>query len=475
MSSFAVITTLGGTLEKCLFDNSGAQFAVQVGGEFSLAFGEEWVKPLVDFLSSLTEADPPANIEITDPFHADERTLLISGGQWEDQLVITGVSLAPNVSQSHLKELMCINNQQVNMLRSMIKEYESHASKDDKLVMVEMTELNNQMMGMQRTLAKQNHELERQMRQMTLLNRMNEALQMCEMVEDVYKAIAIFTEKLFDSSGGRLYIYRPEVEKFSSVASWGMVQDDEGNGFDTDGFLQVLNEKSNARQLTGYLEEKSEANCLFMRFPQEENLIGILQVLLNRRVPAGDPFFAEFQKTFLLLIGLAIKNTQYREMLVYDTMVDHLTGMYNRRFLTMQMDREVSRATRQGSYMSVVMLDLDDFKLINDDYGHLVGDQYLNQFADILTGCVRKEDYVCRYGGDEFALVLSESSKQDALMVIDRIKHNTRSVLINDRTMSIEFSAGAATFPDDGQTPAELMHKADQVLYLMKSRRAVRE
>jgi diguanylate cyclase (GGDEF)-like protein len=474
MSSFAVITTLDGTLEKCLFDDSGAQFAVQVGGEFSLVFGDEWVQPLQDFLSSLTEADPPANIEITDPFHADERTLLISGGQWEDQLVITGVSLAPNVSQSHLEELMRINNQQVNMLRSMIKEYQSQAANVDERSVIEMTELNNQMMDMQRKLAKQNAELGRQIRQMMLLNRMNDALQMCEMVEDIYKAIAIFTGKLFDSSGGRLYIYRPEVETFSSVASWGVVQDGDGNGFDSDAFLSVLNEKSQSRQLTGYLEEKSEGNSLFMRFPQEEDMIGVLQILLNRRVPVGDPFFAEFQKTFLRLIGLAIKNTQYREMLVYDTMVDHLTGLYNRRFLTMQMDREVSRATRQGSYMSVVMLDLDDFKLINDDYGHLVGDQYLNQFAEVLTGCVRKEDYVCRYGGDEFALVLSESSKQDALMVIDRIKHSTRSVLINDRTMSIDFSAGAATFPDDGQTSAELMHKADQVLYLMKNRRVVR-
>ena len=92
-----MITTLDGTLEKCLFDDSGAQFAVQVGAEFSLVFGEEWVQPLQDFLSSLTEADPPANIEITDPFHADGHILLISGGQWEDQLVITGVSLARNV------------------------------------------------------------------------------------------------------------------------------------------------------------------------------------------------------------------------------------------------------------------------------------------------------------------------------------------------------------------------------------------
>jgi len=470
-----VITTLDGTLEKCLFDDSGAQFAVQVGAEFSLVFGEEWVQPLQDFLSSLTEADPPANIEITDPFHADGHILLISGGQWEDQLVITGVSLARNVSQSHLEELMRINNQQVNMLRSMIKEYQSQAATVDERSVIEMTELNNQMMDMQRKLAKQNAELGRQLRQMTLLNRMNSALQMCGMVEDVYKAIAIFTEKLFDSSGGRLYIYRPEVETFASVASWGGVQDGDGNGFDVGAFLQVLNEKSNARQLTGYLEEKSEGNYLFMRFPQEEDTIGVLQLSLNRRIPVGDPFFAEFQKTFLRLIGLAIKNAQYRELLVYDTMVDHLTGLYNRRFLTMQMEREVSRATRQGSYMSVVMLDLDDFKLINDDYGHLVGDQYLNRFAEVLTGCVRKEDYVCRYGGDEFALVLSESSKQDALMVIDRIKHNTRSVLINDRTMSINFSAGVATFPDDGQTPAELMHKADQVLYLMKSRRAARQ
>lgn len=468
MSSFAVITTLDGTLKRCLFDDSSAQFAVQLGGKFSLLFGEEWVQPLTDFLASLTEEEPPVTIEIADPFNAGERTLLISGGQWEDQLVITGVSLQPNVSQSHLEELMGINNQQVNMLRSMIKEYESRAARTDERSVIKMTDLNKRLMELQRRLAKQNAKLERQMHQMNMLNRMNAALQMCEMVDDVYKAIAIFAEKLFDSSSGRLYIYRQDMEKFSVAASWGAAQDGDVGGSDTDAFLAVLNEKSDMRKLTGYLEEKSEGNVLLLRFPQEEEVVGVLQLLLNRRYPAGDPFFGEFQQTFLRMIGMAIKNAQYCELLVYDTMVDHLTGLYNRRFLTMQMDREVSRATRQGSYMSVVMIDLDDFKLVNDKYGHLVGDLYLNQFAEVLTGSVRKEDYVCRYGGDGFALVLSESSKQDALMVIDRIKHQTRSVLIDNHTMSINFTAGGATFPDDGQTPAELLHKADQALNLMK-------
>ena len=126
-------------------------------------------------------------------------------------------------------------------------------------------------------------------------------------------------------------------------------------------------------------------------------------------------------------LTLAIKNPKVVEMDTFlaterSAITDGLTGLYNRPFFDASLRRELKRARRYGLAFSLVMLDLDDFKLVNDSHGHVVGDEALTRLAEVIRASVREIDVACRYGGEEFAVILPESTPGGALMVAERIK-----------------------------------------------------
>ena len=469
MSSFALITDLNGQIERCLYDDTRAQLGAQMGEDFSIVYGTLVADEIGGFLITLRTTEASGHIEVNDPIHEDAR-LLISGSRWEEHLILTGVSYLPGLSRETFDELMRINNQQLNMVRSMAKQLSLDTAQSGGDVVSGTV----QDQEAQRRLGLINNELNRQLRQMALLNRMNSALQMCNTLDEIYKVIGMFTERLFNSIGGSLFIFRPDVNKFEIRARWGLGEDREALRKPGQGFIDLLNQQTSQQKITGFLLEQTSADCLLLRIPEDRTLVGVLQIRLSRKISTSDPFFSQYQQIFLRLIGLAIANMQYREWLEQDAMVDHLTKLYNHRFLSQQLAREVSRATRQGAFLSIVLIDLDGFSAVNQDFGHLIGDQYLIEFAKILTNCVRKEDYACRYGEDEFALLLVESTKQDALMILGRIKASCKFVRVSDRTLTIPFSSGVSTFPTDGKTPEEILTHVGEVLYIMKRRKRQR-
>ena len=154
--------------------------------------------------------------------------------------------------------------------------------------------------------------------------------------------------------------------------------------------------------------------------------------------------------------------------------LDPLTNVFNRRFIDEILIKEVARSERCSKEFSLIICDLDGFKKINDTYGHMSGDQVLKFFSQLVTEDLRKVDIVGRFGGDEFVLVLPETTKANAIGVVTRLQekmHNDELVLTDGRSIRLRASFGIAAYPIDGSSGDDLLVAADKELYAAKSKR----
>ena len=151
---------------------------------------------------------------------------------------------------------------------------------------------------------------------------------------------------------------------------------------------------------------------------------------------------------------------------------DGLTGLYNREFFDAGLRRELKRARRYGLAFSLVMLDVDDFKAVNDTYGHVSGDEVLSLFSSVIRASVREIDVACRYGGEEFALILPETSRAGAFIVSERIRVDVETLFhhqpINGAQIDLSVSGGIALYPTDANSAEGLIRMADRALYSSK-------
>lgn len=150
---------------------------------------------------------------------------------------------------------------------------------------------------------------------------------------------------------------------------------------------------------------------------------------------------------------------------------DSLTGLYNRRYLDETLEREVSRARREGNPLSLVMLDIDYFKRVNDTYGHQVGDEALRMLATTLLADIRAEDVACRYGGEEFLILLPNMPLETAMQRAEAWRKAVEelSVVLGNFHITFTVSLGVAAYPEHGKTPDDLTRCADQALYRAKN------
>jgi diguanylate cyclase (GGDEF)-like protein len=165
--------------------------------------------------------------------------------------------------------------------------------------------------------------------------------------------------------------------------------------------------------------------------------------------------------------ALAESAAQLRDLSVRDP----LTGLFNRRYLEETLEREVSRASRAGTPLTVLMLDIDHFKSYNDSYGHSVGDELLRQVGAVLRNATRGSDLACRYGGEEFILLLPEAAPPAGLARAEQIREQVGALRMTAGgrgVAPVTFSIGLAAFPADGATGQALVQRADEALYAAK-------
>jgi len=148
-------------------------------------------------------------------------------------------------------------------------------------------------------------------------------------------------------------------------------------------------------------------------------------------------------------------------------MIDGLTGIFNRRYMDIILKKEFNRCDRYGKALSVCIIDIDDFKRVNDTQGHVFGDTVLREIAEMLRESIREEDIVCRYGGEEFLVILPETDAAGAMILANRIRQETKTRIFFVEN-SIAFSAGTATYPSCAREMTELIQSADRALYQAK-------
>ena len=195
-----------------------------------------------------------------------------------------------------------------------------------------------------------------------------------------------------------------------------------------------------------------------------------LAALLSRRLFDGPFFLAELSKVAsyaIILCGALIDQARLFDQVRTMAVSDSLTGLANYRRLIAVIESELERSRRTQRPFSVVLLDMDGLKTINDRYGHLVGSRSLVRLGKILRSHSRAIDTAARYGGDEFALVLPEAAKDIATRVASRIRERLAA---EPEEPQLSVSAGIAAYPEDGDTPEKLLGAADRMLYRMKHR-----
>ena len=172
-------------------------------------------------------------------------------------------------------------------------------------------------------------------------------------------------------------------------------------------------------------------------------------------------------------IALSLASLQLRETLREQSIRDPLTRLFNRRFLEESLNRELQLAGRKRQSIAVLFLDLDHFKRFNDTFGHDAGDLVLQSLADLFRNFFRATDICCRYGGEEFAIILPESTAQIAAIRADALRSEVKSLRLQYKKQPLgplTVSVGVAAFPEHGSTSEELLKIADQCLYESKNR-----
>lgn len=308
------------------------------------------------------------------------------------------------------------------------------------------------------------------------ISHMAEYLQSCRSPEEAYKLLEDIMPVLFPGSYGRISTFNNSRNLIETTLTWGGSEEKTADEFQSDECWALRRGQPHYTH-TGGAEPTCphiitpEASSLCLPMQAHGETIGLLHIA------AADPQLLEdarpqrLAKRISEQASLAISNLKLQHKLMIQSTHDPLTRLFNRRYLETTLEREISRAKRAAQNLCVMVLDVDHFKKFNDTRGHDAGDALLVSFAKLLQNKTRKEDIVCRYGGEEFVIVLPGASAETGLMHAQRLCEATREMEVTFAGQSlgnITVSIGVACFPAHGETQEELISKADAALYAAK-------
>jgi len=219
-------------------------------------------------------------------------------------------------------------------------------------------------------------------------------------------------------------------------------------------------------------DKKNIASVLCLPLMSRGHAMGVIEATFGRQQSAGlKEIRINFAQRAADLIATSLHNATLYADVEHLCLIDDLTRLYNIRFLRQSLEAEIRRAKRYHSSVALIFLDLDGFKRVNDAHGHLIGSATLVETARIIYSMVRDTDFVARYGGDEFVIILPETSAQKAAQIAERIRQGIQEYgfsATNAEQFRLTASFGVAAYPEHGMTSQELIQRADAAMYTAK-------
>jgi diguanylate cyclase (GGDEF)-like protein/PAS domain S-box-containing protein len=333
-----------------------------------------------------------------------------------------------------------------------------------------------------RSLRQLVEELQSRSNEMTLLNEMGSLLQSSAAAEEVFSVVGACSKKLFTNSrAGALYLFKSSRNVLELAASWG--DGDKNEKLFAPAACWSLrrgqphwSQSSDEAIRCAHLKESTLGKYLCVSLIAQGDTLGVLQLGYPATIDDARKFDETTEQRLGMAaasqIALSLASLRLRESLRDQSVRDPLTGLFNRRFMQECLDREMLRVTRKNRSLAVIFIDIDHFKRFNDMFGHEAGDHVLRSMGDFFRSHFRGDDVICRYGGEEFAIILPESTAQDAATRAEILRVAAKELRLAHHGVtldSVTISAGIAGYPEHASSASELLNAADTCLYEAKS------
>ncbi len=319
-------------------------------------------------------------------------------------------------------------------------------------------------------------ELEQRTREMTLLNEMGDILRACLTTEEAYNVIVRVAQQIFPVQVGALYVIAPSRNVVEAAAVWGDATLVE-RAFSPQECWALRRgrthwvENSHSGMICRHIHRPPPEGYACIPMMAQSEALGVLHLMQPDNVKMTETK----QRMAITLsehIAMALSNLRLHETLRSQSIRDPLTGLFNRRFMEESLELEIRRASRNQRPLGMIMIDLDHFKFFNDNFGHEAGDLLLKELGTLLKSNIRGEDIACRYGGEEFTLILPEGTGAVTRQRAEFFKEAIQRLDVHYRGHAlgkITASMGVAIFPDHARTAKGLIEAADKALYRSKN------
>jgi diguanylate cyclase (GGDEF)-like protein/PAS domain S-box-containing protein len=329
----------------------------------------------------------------------------------------------------------------------------------------------------QAQLAGKVQELEQRQFEISKLAEMGNIFQKSTKIEETYSTIAEYSRVLFPDTSGILFSMDTEKGAGHILSSWGKPA-----------FTQNLIGLANCKALqlhqpyfaTGSANSEfcshvkllpaHPSSSLCIPINNQDQVVGMLHIQTRKNHSPLSEAQLELANAEVEQISLAFSNLILRERLSEQAIRDPLTGLFNRYYMEETLEMEVERSRRNNKPIGIIMLDFDGFKELNTIFGHPTVDEMLREFGRLLSSAIRSSDVSCRYGGDEFLIILPETNLETTCHRAEELRLRVKNLRVHkqEKTMRVSISLGVAAFPDHGHSIAELIQAADAALLKAK-------